>query len=102
MTPLWVEGPCRSGKTAAVVAQFQDWVARFGQRRPRDPQSEARRVLVFAADGRQRQRLDERLLRAVGEPIRPQRPPPKVFCAPKWNCSGPCWRKICRWSKIFR
>ncbi|MFQ3680160.1 MAG: hypothetical protein SNJ60_06610, partial [Pseudanabaenaceae cyanobacterium] len=63
---VWVEGPCRSGKTAALVAQYGSWVQTFPQRRPRDPHGEAQRVLVWAADGRQRQRLDERLLRATG------------------------------------
>ncbi len=66
VSPVWVEGPCRSGKTAALVARYQEWVQTFPQRRPRDPHSEAQRVLVWAADGRQRQRLDERLLAATG------------------------------------
>lgn len=63
----WITGPARSGKTAELVAQFQQWMAAVPASAPADGTlDQGPALLVFAATGDNRLSLVERLTVATG------------------------------------
>ncbi len=59
--PIWIEGGTRSGKTTALVGEFQRWVSRDQLKSSPLPRS----ILVFAANDDNKRELADRFALAV-------------------------------------